>query len=181
MPDNHTHDAVVKKMYDALRALMDEKDYADISITDIVSSARVSRMAFYRNYKDKRDILIGRFEVILQGYSEQFSRAGGLLQRELWDFFFNELKSSDLLRYIRKAGLIYSAIDVFRETFLTYYRDVFQWPLDEPGVMLVVYQRMGLLAGVLGFLADHPQDADNTLLTDAVLAAISEDNVCRNR
>lgn len=175
MADNHTHDEVVRKMYDALRALMDEKDYEDITITDIVSSAGVSRMAFYRNYKDKREILLSQFETILRKSSEQFSHADDLLWRELWDSFFDELRSSEILQYIRKAGLVYAAIDVFRETHLAYYRDIRRWPLDDPNAMLGAYQHMGMMSGVLAYLADYPQDADNTLLTNAMLAAVSEE------
>ena len=175
MADNHTHDAVIRKMYDALCVLMDEKDYADITITDIVSAAGVSRMAFYRNYKDKREILLGQFETILRQYSEQFSHAGGLLRRELWDSYFDELRSSEILQYIRKAGLVYAASEIFRETHLAYYRDIRRWPLDDPNAMLGAYQHMGMMSGVLAYLADHPHDADNTLLTNAMLAAISEE------
>ncbi len=41
----------------ALTALMSEKDYASISITEITQKANVSRMTYYRNYSSKEDIL----------------------------------------------------------------------------------------------------------------------------
>ena len=44
----------------ALLRLMDEKPYESITITDITSLAGVSRMAYYRNYKNKDDILIDK-------------------------------------------------------------------------------------------------------------------------
>ena len=46
----------------ALLRLMDEKNYNDITITDITNLAGVSRMAYYRNYKSKEDILITHLE-----------------------------------------------------------------------------------------------------------------------
>ena len=42
----------------ALLRLMDTKNYSDISITEITNLAGVSRMAYYRNYKNKDEILI---------------------------------------------------------------------------------------------------------------------------
>ena len=42
----------------ALLRLMQEKKYESISITDITTLAGVSRMAYYRNYKSKDEILI---------------------------------------------------------------------------------------------------------------------------
>lgn len=42
----------------ALLRLMEVKSYASITITDITNLAGVSRMAYYRNYKNKDEILI---------------------------------------------------------------------------------------------------------------------------
>ena len=41
----------------ALIYLMNKKDFAEITITELVKKAGVSRMAFYRNYNSKEDIL----------------------------------------------------------------------------------------------------------------------------
>ena len=40
----------------ALLRLMDVKSYENITITDITNLAGVSRMAYYRNYKNKDEI-----------------------------------------------------------------------------------------------------------------------------
>lgn len=42
----------------ALLRLMEVKSYSSITITDITTLAGVSRMAYYRNYKNKDEILI---------------------------------------------------------------------------------------------------------------------------
>ncbi|WP_339981306.1 helix-turn-helix domain-containing protein [Lactiplantibacillus plantarum] len=41
----------------ALFELMQEQNFSEISITDIANQAKISRMAFYRNYNSKEDIL----------------------------------------------------------------------------------------------------------------------------
>lgn len=42
---------------DALFLLMQNQDYEDIRITDIIRKSGISRSAFYRNYKTKDDVL----------------------------------------------------------------------------------------------------------------------------
>jgi len=49
---------VKKCIVDALLLLMNEKDFDEISITEICNKAGVSRMAYYRNYYTKKDIII---------------------------------------------------------------------------------------------------------------------------
>ena len=49
---------VKKCIVDALLILMNEKDFDDISITEICNKAGVSRMAYYRNYYTKKDIIL---------------------------------------------------------------------------------------------------------------------------
>lgn len=44
-------------LYEALRDLMNEKEYQDINITEIVERAKVGRSTFYRNFDSKDDIL----------------------------------------------------------------------------------------------------------------------------
>ena len=52
-----------ERILDAFLALLDEKPYPEISITDIAGRAGVSRMAYYRNFPSKEkalDALFGR-------------------------------------------------------------------------------------------------------------------------
>ncbi|MFX3617246.1 MAG: TetR/AcrR family transcriptional regulator [Sporolactobacillus sp.] len=52
----------------ALFELMQSKAFATISITEIANTANISRMAFYRNYKTKEDVLNG----FIQGEYDRF-------------------------------------------------------------------------------------------------------------
>ena len=42
---------------EALVRLMEERELDDISVTDICKAAGFSRMAYYRNFQSKRDVL----------------------------------------------------------------------------------------------------------------------------
>lgn len=58
MPSNHAANQFAKEcMVTALLKLMKTTPFDEISITDITRKAGVSRMAYYRNYSSKIDIL----------------------------------------------------------------------------------------------------------------------------
>ncbi|MGI6046191.1 MAG: TetR/AcrR family transcriptional regulator [Eggerthellaceae bacterium] len=55
--NNAEVNAITRERIEAtLIALMSEKDFSDITITDITKKAGVSRLAYYRNYESKEDI-----------------------------------------------------------------------------------------------------------------------------
>ena len=56
-PKNETNRLVKECISTALLELMKSKDFTGITITDITQKAGVSRMAYYRNYSSKEDIL----------------------------------------------------------------------------------------------------------------------------
>lgn len=58
-------------LYTALVILMEQKPYAEITITEIAKKAGVSRMSYYRLYKSKDDILIQYFNDIFEECLEQ--------------------------------------------------------------------------------------------------------------
>ena len=56
-------------IFTALILLMEQKDYHQITITDIAKKAGVSRMTYYRTYSSKEDILIQYFNKVTQELS----------------------------------------------------------------------------------------------------------------
>lgn len=74
--------AMTRRMIkDALIFLMEEKDFAKISISDICTKADINRSTFYSHYKDTRQVIsdieddiISRFPVI-DGYDKDFRLA----------------------------------------------------------------------------------------------------------
>lgn len=97
------------KITNALLALMEEKDYKDISITDIVNKAGLSRVTYYRHFNDKEEIIIRYFEITKNRFVEQ-SRVKDLesdknyevIILSLFLFFKANIKANKCLR---KAGL----------------------------------------------------------------------------
>ena len=49
--------SVKKRMADAFVDILSQKSYADITVTDIVNTAQVARVSFYRNFNSISDVL----------------------------------------------------------------------------------------------------------------------------
>lgn len=61
---------IKKCIVESLVQLMKEKDFKDITITEITKKAGVSRMSYYRNYYFKEDILNNYMNELIEGYEK---------------------------------------------------------------------------------------------------------------
>lgn len=61
-------------LFDALMILWEKKPYDKITITEIAQKAGVSRMAFYRNYESKDEIVWARLKELNDAYLEDLAR-----------------------------------------------------------------------------------------------------------
>ncbi|WP_152526181.1 TetR/AcrR family transcriptional regulator [Thalassobacillus devorans] len=61
-----------KALQNSLLTLMEEKDFQDITITDIVTTADYNRGTFYKHYKYKEDLLDEIIEDVMTGLIESY-------------------------------------------------------------------------------------------------------------
>lgn len=61
-----------KMLYDGLIQLMCEREFANITVTDLVKVAKVGRATFYRNFDTIEDILRLRCDQICEGFVEYY-------------------------------------------------------------------------------------------------------------
>ncbi len=90
----------------ALILLMKEKEFSDISITDITKRAGVSRVTYYRNYSSKEDILSGYLQNVVTDFYLALKDYDAVTQtRELWVTLFEKMKEhSQEIILLMKAG-----------------------------------------------------------------------------
>lgn len=97
----------------ALILLMAEKEYNEITISEIVKIAGVSRTAYYRNYESKEDILKTLLHDLISDISEameQFSYTAE--QEKYWKTLFITIKEhTDTFRTLIKAGFGYVILE----------------------------------------------------------------------
>jgi AcrR family transcriptional regulator len=105
-------------LYAGLAKLMREKEFVDITVTDLVEAANVGRTTFYRNFDEIEDILHLRNDQVFEGlrkyvgeYRER-NRSGArseLLKPMLRYFYLN----SEIIELLMKAN----RIDIFQDSF----------------------------------------------------------------
>jgi len=66
-----------KLLGEALLALIQEKDYAEITIQDIADRANVNRVTFYLHYRDKQELLESSAETIFNDLTSKISPMTG--------------------------------------------------------------------------------------------------------
>ena len=119
---NETNILTKECIVTALLRLMEVKSYANITITDITNLAGVSRMAYYRNYKNKDEILINhlleqedRLIKQLQGSHAQTVR--GMIYY-IAEFFQENVQ---VIKAVFDAGLVHSITTLLGERIESYF------------------------------------------------------------
>ncbi|WP_125588355.1 TetR/AcrR family transcriptional regulator [Companilactobacillus jidongensis] len=107
----------------ALLQLLETKNLNDISVSQVVKRAGVSRMAFYRNFDTLDDLLISYFEPVIQARFEEvknkISEADKL--NKIGEFFTDY---SDILKLSEKRGFEYIIKKIFDDNMIDFYRTV---------------------------------------------------------
>ena len=84
-----------EKIEAAVVAFIDEGKFSEITVADITEKAGVGKSTFYRNYKDKYDVL----EQLISGFLE---RCANIVVRL---FIKKDITHKEVLSIIVKAGL----------------------------------------------------------------------------
>lgn len=102
----------------ALHALMKERDFDDISITDICKAAGYSRVTFYRYFDSKEDALMDYAHRVIRDFQDKrtFHR-GNYYAGSCADLFRVCDKESDGLMMLHKAKLDYLMLEVIYDSF----------------------------------------------------------------
>lgn len=93
-------------LFTALIMLMDQKDFKDITISEITQKAGVSRMTYYRTYSSKEDILRQYFDDQSKKVTKAIANRPEITHYEFLCMFYSFFKEqAHLIQYLQKAGL----------------------------------------------------------------------------
>lgn len=113
-------------IFTALTLLMEQKDFASITITDIAKKAGVSRMTYYRTYSSKEDILIQHFSMHADILLQEIKSDPNITYEKLCLRTFEFVKeNAHLIRLISKAGLLPLLMDCIMELTTHLYNQVY--------------------------------------------------------
>lgn len=171
---NGGHQLAVDSIYEALLQLMEKKPYSEIKITDIVERAGVSRMAYYRNYQSKDEILTKRLEKNLDDFYSRIlddkSKGTTSMSRiEFMTAFFEELQKDHILQTVISAGLLDKLFELHRNFMYNIYRYVLEIDMDKKENIKKLYYDMGGIVGLLLYCKDQGFHADSHELAELVM------------
>lgn len=90
----------------ALFSLMEEKDFARITVSEIAKRADVGRRTFYRLYRDKEQVLHGYFEKMCGEYRSAYPKLKKYDVRQIAGDFFEFWNGyRDFLLLMHRSGL----------------------------------------------------------------------------
>ena len=112
--DNSEKNSYVKKQItNALLRLLKEKELKDISISEITTTAQVSRISFYRNYDDKDTIIKEYMYLTLSEWNKDNPKNSEHTEDEiLGDIFAYITEYKDFYLLLRDRGIFYFLKDI---------------------------------------------------------------------
>lgn len=94
-----------ESIIEALFLLMERKDYKSISITELANKAGVGRASFYRNFKDKDDVIVKYLEEQSVVWAKDLKKPN-LTSIDIAESLFTYFKGQErVLKLLYKAGL----------------------------------------------------------------------------
>ena len=104
---------VKEQITKSLISLMKEETFEDITIKQIVETAGVGRASFYRNYKNKEDVIKQYMSVLIQEWGKEFeeTKTQNLIE-SLMNHYYSE---REFYKLLYKCGLSYYLLDTIKE------------------------------------------------------------------
>lgn len=103
MNNSEKNSYVMQQIVQATVELLKQQELSDISIRQITEKAEVSRNSFYRNYKDKEDILFSYVRNLLTAWREEYDKSNQDSNAALYGSLFAHFKKySDFYILLKK-------------------------------------------------------------------------------
>lgn len=157
----------------ALLRLMEEKPYKSISITDITTLAGVSRMAYYRNYSSKEDILLKRLEDEKKKIIESVNGQKAESLKDIIYYVSNFIQdNSDVITAIYNADLTHKLTDMLNKRIHSYFPVADQNTEGKYAVKFYV----GAILSVYRYWIDTGMEEPAETITEIVCKLIDKDS-----
>jgi AcrR family transcriptional regulator len=145
MNNENRKNAVIQDINKALLGLLQAKPLADISISEITSTAQVSRNSFYRNFSSKEDIIEKYLHRLLKTWKEDYDQSQKDSNPELFGSLFQHLKENqDLYLLLKERNLFY----LFSKAYLSLFGPTVEDSNFE------AYVKGFMAGGVLGWIEE---------------------------
>jgi len=155
----------------SLLILINEKPYDEITITDIAEKAGVSRMAYYRNYRSKDDILVEKAEEEIEKFFDSVKGKGitiyGLVVK-----VGNYLRENiDFLIAVVKAGMMNTVLEKIRRKIYGEFPSIEKSTGDE----YVTHFYIGAVLSVIRYWVEKGMTESTDEIAELICNNIGED------
>lgn len=169
---NNIQNTLAKEsLFTALVILLGEKDFEDISITELAGKAGVSRMAFYRNYTSKEDI-------ITQYIDERFAEYQNLLLSkdattfEVAHIFFAYVKSQEkLFTNVVRAKMEHLLFDRYDVHLVQLFKTLYQTQFSDNDAYYLDFLSGGLYKVIMAWVRNGFKESEGEMA--AMLSALA--------
>ncbi len=158
-------------LLETLLKLLENKEYSEITITELTEKADIARQTFYRNYDSMDDILLSRLNEIVDEYLAKVFKNMETKKDPDWDFEVKQLillwqENEVVFRALKKAGLDYQVMEKLSHLFTRFHMKAQNLKeLDERHQYLVYYLAGGVFM-VLNKWFENDMKFPMELLTD---------------
>lgn len=112
---------------ESLFLLMKNNNYEDITVTDIVNKAGVSRISFYRNFSSKEDVIQKYLDNITDSFiaKTNISYKNDDMQKYIITLFTHLKEHEKPSRLLQKANLLHLVKNEFDRIFVNAYKGIY--------------------------------------------------------
>ena len=119
MDNSQKNKYVTREITNAVLKLLKDKNIDEISISEITSKAQVGRVSFYRNYKNKEDVIEKYLYYIIDQWKSK-DKPENMLPNDLLKSLFQHLiEYKELYTLLYQKKLFHLFKDIFRKTITT--------------------------------------------------------------
>lgn len=127
---------------DAFFEILMEKDFRDITISEITCRAKVGRMTFYRNFSRKEEIVVFFFRGLLSQILDEVHKLQAPTVQDILLVRFRVIRENPIINQLVGRDGIQELLEEFRETHMGSFREF----LPPQGKYALAYKMGGLLA-----------------------------------
>ncbi len=164
MKNHPMNEMAVDCIYTALTQLMQTKPYEEITISEITRRAGVSRMAYYRNYKEKDDIILKRFQKQILFIESNISDKETITEDKFLISLIDEMIGNPVFEYVFQAQLLGKAIPMLKDFVVRVYTSLFGFDLNNPDFLVFLYEKLGLTIGYILYLYGEKESLDKNTM-----------------
>ena len=117
--------SVKKRMADAFVDMLSQKSYADITVTDIVNTAQVARVSFYRNFNSISDVVDYITDELANEFIDKIlpvlnSNDENKWREFLFDFIYNALNNRGKIEAInlQNTAVLFSYLNTKMQMYV---------------------------------------------------------------